>query len=105
MQLHRSVQLHALSEWQEELTLTWEGKDNVEACGPDEGRKPALPSIQQHQHQPCVAQNSDTDNIYILVSDSNSNSSNNNNNSSSNDNNNNNNNNNNETDAVQLSVS
>jgi len=43
-----------LSEWQGEVRLTWEGKDNVEACGPDEGRKPAFPSIQQHQHQPCI---------------------------------------------------
>ncbi len=48
------VQLHALSELQGDLTLTWEGKDNVEACGSDEGRKPAFPAIQQHQHQPCV---------------------------------------------------
>ena len=48
------VQLYALSELRGDLTLTWEGKDDVEACGPDEGRKPAFPSIQQHQHQPCV---------------------------------------------------
>ena len=35
-------------------TLTWESKDNVEACGSDDGSKPALPPIQQHQHQPYM---------------------------------------------------
>ena len=34
--------------------LTWEGKDNVEAGGSNEGGKPALSTIQQHQHQPCT---------------------------------------------------
>lgn len=33
--------------------LTWESKNNTEACSLENGGKPAFPSIQQHQHQSC----------------------------------------------------
>lgn len=35
------------------VAATWKCKDNVEACSSDQGSKPALTSVQQHQHQSC----------------------------------------------------
>ena len=48
-----------LKAYQEQMKIlgeeysTWEGKDNVESCSSEDWGKPALPPIQENQHQAC----------------------------------------------------
>lgn len=39
------------------LGLTWEGKNDGEVGGADDGRKPAIAPVQEGQHEACTSSN------------------------------------------------